>query len=71
MTEVFRHNVIEIEAIDGALHQAGDGWFDVEMGITVNDRRVRLEPLLADLFRRDSRWLSGGLDAIADDERSI
>jgi superfamily II DNA or RNA helicase len=68
MTEVFRHNVIEIEAIDGALHQAGDGWFDVEMGITVNDRRVRLEPLLADLFRRDSRWLSGGLDAIADDE---
>ncbi|RZF23551.1 helicase [Paraburkholderia sp. UYCP14C] len=68
MTEAFRHNVIEIEAIDGVLHQAGDGWFDVEMGITVNDRRVRLEPLLADLFRRDSRWLSGGLDAIADDE---
>ena len=24
--------------------------------------------MLADLFRRDSRWLSGKLDAIADDE---
>jgi SNF2 family DNA or RNA helicase len=68
MTDTFRHNVIEIEAIDGVLHQAGDGWFDVEMGITVNDRIVRLEPLLADLFRRDARWLSGGLDAIADEE---
>ncbi|CAE6868202.1 RNA polymerase-associated protein RapA [Paraburkholderia aspalathi] len=68
MTDAFRHNVIEIDAIKGSLHQAGDGWFDVEMGITVNDRKVRLEPLLADLFRRDARWLSGRLDAIADDE---
>ncbi|MFX1689714.1 DEAD/DEAH box helicase [Paraburkholderia sp. A2RI-6] len=68
MTEAFRFNVIEIETIDGSLRQAGDGWFDVEMGITVNDRTVRLEPLLADLFRRDPRWLSGGIDAIDDDE---
>ncbi|MFX8262567.1 hypothetical protein ABTL46_22180, partial [Acinetobacter baumannii] len=36
--------------------------------ITVNGRTVRLEPLLADLFRRDERWLSGRLDTIADDE---
>lgn len=68
MTDAFRFNVIEIEAIDGSLRPAGDGWFDVEMGITVNDRTVRLEPLLAELFQRDSRWLSGALDAIADDE---
>ena len=68
VSDTFRFNVIEIEAIDGSLHQAGDGWFDVEMGITVNGRTVRLEPLLADLFRRDARWLSGKLDAIADDE---
>ncbi|MFX5587058.1 hypothetical protein ABTE16_20145, partial [Acinetobacter baumannii] len=59
MSDEFRHNVIEIEAIDGSLRQTGDGWFDVEMGITVNGRTVRLEPLLADLFRRDERWLSG------------
>ena len=68
MSDTFRFNVIEIEAIDGNLRQAGDGWFDVEMGITVNGRMVRLEPLLADLFRRDARWLSGKLDTIADDE---
>ncbi|WP_080894195.1 DEAD/DEAH box helicase, partial [Ralstonia solanacearum] len=68
MTDAFRHNVIEIETIDGNLHQSGDGWFDVEMGITVNGRPVRLEPLLADLFQRDKRWLSGKLEAIADDE---
>jgi superfamily II DNA or RNA helicase len=68
MTDAFRHNVTEIEAIDGSLRQAGDGWFDVEMGITVNQRTVRLEPLLAALFRRDARWLSGRLDTIDDDE---
>lgn len=68
MTDTFRHNVIEIEAIDGNLRQSGDGWFNVEMGITVNDRTVRLEPLLADLFRRDTRWLSGRLDEIADND---
>ncbi|TPQ37080.1 DEAD/DEAH box helicase [Cupriavidus pinatubonensis] len=68
MSDAFRYNVIEIEAIDGNLRPTGDGWFDVEMGITVNDRTVRLEPLLADLFRRDARWLSGKLDTIADDE---
>lgn len=68
MSDAFRHNVIEIEAIDGNLRPSGDGWFDVEMGITVNGRTVRLEPLLADLFRRDARWLSGKLEAIADDE---
>jgi hypothetical protein len=65
----FRYNVIEIDAIEGTAHQAGDGWFDLEMGITLGERKVRLEPLLADLFRRDRRWLSGALETIAD-ERS-
>ncbi|KAF1010836.1 MAG: SNF2-related protein [Burkholderia sp.] len=68
MTDTFRHNVIEIDAIDGKLWQSSDGWFNVEMGITVNDRIVRLEPLLADLFRSDTRWLSGRLEGIADNE---
>ncbi len=68
MSDDFRHNVIEIDAIDGSLRQSGDGWFDVEMGITANGRTVRLEPLLADLFGRDSRWLSGKLETIADNE---
>lgn len=68
MSDAFRFNVIEIEAIDGHLRHSGDGWFDIDMGITVNERTVRLEPLLAELFRRDARWLSGQLDAIADGE---
>ncbi len=68
MAAEFRFNIIEIDAIDGTTRQAGDGWFDLEMGITVGDRAVRLEPLLADLFRRDPRWLSGQLETIADGE---
>ncbi|WP_025600624.1 DEAD/DEAH box helicase [Burkholderia sp. WSM2230] len=68
MAPEFRYNVIEIDAIDGTAHQAGDGWFDLEMGIRIGERNVRLEPLLADLFRRDRRWLGGALDAIPDDE---
>ncbi|SIT39734.1 putative helicase [Paraburkholderia ribeironis] len=68
MAPAFRYNVIEIDAIDGSAHQAGDGWFDLEMGIRIGERNVRLEPLLADLFRRDRRWLSGALESIADDE---
>jgi superfamily II DNA or RNA helicase len=68
MAPEFRYNVIEIDAIDGTAQQAGDGWFDLEMGIRVGERNVRLEPLLADLFRRDRRWLSGALESIRDDE---
>jgi len=68
MASEFRFNVVEIESIDGHLHEAADGWFDLEMGIVVADRHVRLEPLLAELFRRDRRWLAGSLDSIADDE---
>ena len=68
MTPAFRHNVIEIDAVEGSLRQTDDGWFDVEMGITVNGQRMSLEPLLADLFARDARWLAGRLDSISDDE---
>ena len=68
MNEEFRFNVIEIESIAGQVRQASDGWFDVEMGIVVGDRTVRLETLLADLFARDGRWLHGKLEDIADEE---
>ncbi|MDE1182540.1 DEAD/DEAH box helicase [Paraburkholderia sp.] len=64
----FRYNVIDIDEIDGVATQARDGWFDLEMGIALGERKVRLEPLLANLFRRDKRWLGGNLDTIADDE---
>jgi len=68
MASSFRHHVIEIDAIEGTARRTGDGWFDLEMGITLGDRTVRLEPLLAGLFRRDRRWLGGALETIDDDE---
>ncbi|MEO7208180.1 MAG: DEAD/DEAH box helicase [Steroidobacteraceae bacterium] len=69
MTDAFRYNVTEIDAIEGDVRLGGDGWFDLEMGIIVGARTVRIEPLLADLFRRDRRWLSA-LEGI-DDAESI
>jgi len=70
MTKGFRFNVTVIDEIDGIVRENDEGWFDLEMGIQVDGRAVRLEPLLADLFRRDVRWLSGRLDQI-DDKESI
>nr|WP_061122510.1 DEAD/DEAH box helicase [Caballeronia catudaia] len=61
-----RFDTVEIEQIEARAHAAGNDWFDIELGITVEDRRVRLEPLLADLFARDRRWLNGSIDAIDD-----
>jgi superfamily II DNA or RNA helicase len=68
MADEFRHNVIPIDAIEGAVRDGGDGWFDLDLGITVGERTLRLEPLLAELFRRDGRWLSGALEQIGDAE---
>ncbi|KND54620.1 putative helicase [Candidatus Paraburkholderia kirkii] len=59
-----RFDLVEIEQIDTIAHAAGDGWFDLELGITVDQERVCLEPVLAELFARDRRWLSGAIDAI-------
>lgn len=44
MTGSFRFNMIEIEDIDGQLQQTEGGWFDLEMGVTVNDRRGAWSP---------------------------
>lgn len=69
MSDSFRFNIIDIDAIEGNIQEAADGWFDVEMGISVSGRTVRLEPLLAELFGRDPRWLNGSIESIDDDER--
>nr|WP_309243189.1 MULTISPECIES: DEAD/DEAH box helicase [unclassified Caballeronia] len=61
-----RFDSVEIETIDTLAHATDNGWFDLELGITVDAERVRLEPLLADLFARDRRWLDGSLDTIDD-----
>ncbi|SAK87445.1 SNF2-related protein [Caballeronia temeraria] len=61
-----RFDVVEVEAIDATARASENGWFDLELGITVESERVRLELLLAELFARDRRWLNGALDAIDD-----
>jgi hypothetical protein len=68
MAADFRFNVVHVDGIDGRIKPAADGWFDLEMGIDVAGRRVPLEPLLAELFERDRRWLGGALESIVDAE---
>ncbi|MTD27836.1 DEAD/DEAH box helicase [Erwinia sorbitola] len=69
MDDEFTWNVSEVDAIEGRAVQGDDGWFDLELAMKIGRRRVRLEPLLAKLFERDRRWMSGNLSLIADDEQ--
>ncbi len=64
----FPYAAQEIDAIEGQLQQGDDGWYDVEMGVIVGDRRLPLQSLLLDLFERDRRWLGGRMAGIPDDE---
>ncbi|HEX6735768.1 MAG TPA: DEAD/DEAH box helicase, partial [Azonexus sp.] len=67
--EDFRHHVIEVDGWEAELHEADNGWFDLDMGIIVEGERLPLAPLLAGLFRRDPRWLEAGeLARVPDDE---
>lgn len=69
MDDDFTWNVSEVDAIEGRAVQSDDGWFDLELAMKIGRRRVRLEPLLAKLFERDRRWMSGNLSLIDDDEQ--
>ena len=69
MDDDFTWNVSEVDAIEGRAIQGEDGWFDLELAMKIGRRRVRLEPLLAKLFARDRRWMSGNLSLIDDDEQ--
>ena len=53
----FRHHrvivddwILEVEETDG-------GWFNLDLGVEVDGKRLPLAPLLADVFKRDARWL--------------
>jgi superfamily II DNA or RNA helicase len=65
----FRHHRLEVEQWDAQVHERDGGWFDLDMGIVVDGRRLPLAPLLSDLFKRDPRWLDAlALADIADEE---
>ena len=53
----FRHHVLEVEAWEAELVESESGWFNLDMGIIVEGARLPLAPLLAALFKRDTRWL--------------
>jgi superfamily II DNA or RNA helicase len=53
----FRHHVLEVEAWEAELVESENGWFNLDMGIIVEGARLPLAPLLAALFKRDTRWL--------------
>ena len=67
----FHFNITEIDRIDGTATQSSDGWFDIEMGVMINERAVSLVPLLTDLFKRDRRWLQGNISIIPDEEQVL
>ncbi|MBV4367102.1 DEAD/DEAH box helicase [Erwinia phyllosphaerae] len=64
----FTWNVLEITAIDGVVAQQQDGWYALEMEAAIGPRKVKMQPLLAGLFQKDRRWLSGDLAAIPNEE---
>lgn len=66
----FRHLIYQVEAWDAQVDEAEPGWFALDMGITVDGKRVPLAPLLHELFQRDERWLNlARLNRIDEQER--
>jgi superfamily II DNA or RNA helicase len=64
----FRHYVREVETWDAEIEEAEGGWFNLDMGIVVEGKRLPLAPLLHHLFQQDDRWLDAGkLNRLAND----
>ena len=57
MPEDFRHHFLEVDVWEAEVTETENGWFDVDLGIVVEGQRLPLAPLLAELFRKDPRWL--------------
>ncbi len=67
----FRHHVLAVEHWEAELLEAESGWFNLDMGIIVEGERLPLAPLLAELFRRDPRWLDSHELAALPDSQGI
>ncbi|KGT94526.1 helicase [Erwinia typographi] len=68
MDDDFTWNITEIAGIEGKAVQGQDGWFNLELEVSVGKRQLRMQPLLAGLFQKDRRWFSGNLNQIPDEE---
>jgi len=67
----FRHHVLEVEAWEADIAETENGWFNLDMGIVVEGRRLPLAPLLHSLFQSDSRWLNAPKLAAIEDEAPV
>ena len=68
----YRHHILEAESWEADLEEEGNGWFKLDLGILVEGQRLSLAPLLAELFRREPRWLDAAkLKRIPADEAVI
>ena len=66
----FRHYALKVDSWEAQLAPSGNGWFDLDMGIIIEGKRQPLAPLLSQLFKTDSRWLTASeLHQIADNEK--
>ena len=66
----FRHYRAEATSWHLDISASEGGWLSLDLGIEVDGERIDLPPLLAELFARDSRWLSPkGLEVISATER--
>ena len=67
----FRHSWLEVTSWHADITEDEQGWFELDMGIEVEGKRVPLAPLLAALFHRDARWLDAAALALIDDDEPI
>jgi SNF2 family DNA or RNA helicase len=62
----------EVEAWEADIRETADGGIDLDMGVLAAGERLPLAALLADLLRREARWLDAlSLADIPDDENIL
>ena len=67
--ESFRYRVVHPEGWYGAVEDSDEGWFGLELGVTVDGKKVSLIPLLVTMLRTYPQVLSTeALAALPDDE---
>ncbi len=67
--EAFRYQVVHPEDWYGAVEDGDEGWFGIELGVTVDGEKVSLIPLLVTMLRTYPQVLSAeALKALPDDE---
>ena len=68
----FRFNLIDIDDWYADIEESKSNWFDLEIGIEVEGKKVSLIPILVKLIQQSPRqWQSAGLQARPDDEKVV